>query len=68
MSKIMREVWVVGENKIPDRFGERRVRLYWNNEFGWGSPEEATTFTLEERNTFNLPMNGKWIKATLTIG
>jgi hypothetical protein len=35
---------------------------HWNNDWGWTSKSEATHFTLDERNSLNLPMEGKWKK------
>ena len=37
----------------------------WNNNWGWmvveeGGEEEISMFTEEEKNKFNLPIDGKW--------
>lgn len=35
--------------------------LFWSNSQGWASKHECDEFTEEEKETFNLPMNGEWI-------
>jgi hypothetical protein len=34
--------------------------LYWKNDMGWVSWQDATLFTREERKTLNLPIGGEW--------
>lgn len=36
--------------------------LYWSNDIGWVSKGSADIFTEEERNSLNLPIEGKWVK------
>ena len=36
--------------------------LFWSNDQGWVSIEDATVFTGIEADTFNLPMGGAWIQ------
>ena len=38
--------------------------LYWNNETGWGDWLSATVFTSDERDHFNLPIDGTWRQIT----
>lgn len=33
---------------------------YWNNNMGWVDREDASIFTQDERNNFDLPMYGYW--------
>jgi hypothetical protein len=33
--------------------------LAWNNDLGW-TEDEFDTFSPEERETLNLPINGEW--------
>ena len=35
--------------------------LWWSNTDGW-CDNTRSLFTKDERNTFNLPMGGKWIE------
>ena len=35
--------------------------LFWNNNQGWTSLDDANVFTNNERQQFNLPMGGAWI-------
>lgn len=35
---------------------------FWNNNDGFGSIESATIFSENEKEKFNLPMDGEWIK------
>lgn len=47
--------WVVAQYVGDGRWD------YWSNEYGWGSSEEATRFTEDERNAFFLlPLGGEW--------
>lgn len=47
--------WVVAQRMDDERWD------YWSNEYGWGSLEEATCFTEDERNAiFLLPIDGEW--------
>lgn len=39
--------------------------LFWNNENGYGDKDSATRFTEEEYNSFQLPVEGKWVKKFL---
>jgi hypothetical protein len=37
---------------------------FWNNDLGWTSdPDSATIFTHEEKQKFNLPTGGWWLRA-----
>jgi len=36
--------------------------LYWNNKYGWVNQSEVDIFSEEEKNIFNLPINGYWEK------
>jgi hypothetical protein len=36
--------------------------LYWSNSAGW-TEEEFDTFTIEESETLNLPIDGEWVRA-----
>jgi hypothetical protein len=35
--------------------------LFWNNEDGWGSLSTASIFNQEQRDSFDLPVDGIWI-------
>ena len=35
-------------------------KLYWNNQDGWVSRDNATVFSDEEKRNVNLPMEGNW--------
>ena len=47
-------------HEVDDETGEV---LYWSNEDGWAVRREATEFTVGERMTMNLPMDGEWESA-----
>lgn len=47
--------WLI--RQIQDEDGET---LYWSNENGWGSIDDATLFTSEERSCYSLPQGGEW--------
>jgi hypothetical protein len=34
--------------------------VFWSNKFGWTDYDQATFFTGEERDQFNLPQDGIW--------
>jgi len=34
--------------------------LYWSNIDGWTKKEYSDTFTTEEKNIYNLPLNSIW--------
>ena len=36
------------------------IPLYWNNQWGWVNQSEADLFSEEEKNKFDLPINGYW--------
>ena len=36
--------------------------LYWSNQWGWCDIDEADRFSEDEKNTLNLPLEGKWRK------
>jgi hypothetical protein len=36
-------------------------KAFWNNQEGWVGIESGTIFTEEERNTLNLPCDGRWV-------
>lgn len=36
------------------------IPLYWNNQYGWVNISEAEYFSQDERDIFNLPINGYW--------
>ncbi len=36
--------------------------LYWENGQGWTNLHQADEFTEEERNSLNLPIDGKWME------
>jgi hypothetical protein len=42
----------------PEQYNDEP--LYWNNEDGWVDWLSATVFTPDERDRFNLPMDGAW--------
>jgi hypothetical protein len=35
--------------------------LYWSNEWGWTTMEEADKFTEEQAASLTLPIGGEWI-------
>lgn len=37
-------------------------KLLWSNTDGWVENENFDMFTLEETETLNLPIEGKWIR------
>ena len=51
---------------IREKEGESNL-LYWSNDMGWVAPSGATVFTAQDKMDLNLPMNGEWIKVTITI-
>lgn len=42
--------------------------LWWSNVNGWGDKLSATWFTMHERQTVNLPLNGEWQMTTRSDG
>jgi hypothetical protein len=34
---------------------------FWSNDFGWCDYYDADSFTTEEMNKLNLPINGEWL-------
>ena len=34
---------------------------YWSNEDGWVTRSEATVFSEDDKETFNLPIGGEWV-------
>ncbi len=45
--------------RITNNFNSSE-KLYWNNEYGWTSIEEADVFSQYEFQIFNLPIGGSW--------
>lgn len=41
--------------------------LYWSNTFGWTDAADADTFTEEEQDTLDLPMDGEWLDTAADI-
>lgn len=41
--------------------------LFWSNEYGWVSGQDATIFDGDERRSVNLPMEGRWHLLTKPI-
>ena len=35
--------------------------LYWSNTMGWVDKLNATLFSEKEKNTLNLPIDGRWV-------
>ena len=36
---------------------------FWSNNFGWvENIDDADIFSEEEKNTFNLPIGGRWVR------
>jgi hypothetical protein len=35
--------------------------LYWSNDLGWVLRPSSDTFTTEEKESFNLPLGGRWL-------
>jgi hypothetical protein len=53
--------WVIMCATLDDRDDDNfPMPLFWSNP-GWDCLAIATTFTEKERNTLNLPVDGKWI-------
>jgi hypothetical protein len=42
-------------------------KAFWNNEEGWVGIDSGTIFTEEERNTLNLPCDGRWVPYTAAV-
>lgn len=42
---------------------EKNKNLFWNNENGWGSFDTSDSFSLEEKESLNLPQEGVWVSA-----
>lgn len=38
-----------------------KTRLWWSNDIGWVNLTAATIFTVGQRCTLNLPMEGEWV-------
>ena len=36
--------------------------LWWSNSDGWGSFSTRTNFSSDEKEKFNLPLDGMWIR------
>ena len=53
---------------INDMDDEIWGSLYWSNEWGWTSIEEAEKFTEEEAASFNLPLGGEWAYESAELG
>lgn len=37
------------------------TRLFWSNEFGWTTEDNCDSFDHDEKDNFNLPVDGIWI-------
>lgn len=44
---------------------ENNSEDFWSNDLGWCSRESADIFCEEEKENFNLPINGEWVKDEL---
>lgn len=38
--------------------------LFWNIGWGWNNYSGATIYSIDEKDTLNLPINGVWISVT----
>lgn len=41
--------------------------LFWSNTDGWTDGDDFDTFTAEETEYLNLPMEGEWIRLNLGV-
>ena len=46
---------------IRERDEDTGEPLYWSNSCGWVNREHASGFSLEEVNSLNLPIGGRWV-------
>lgn len=53
---------------VTDMDDETWGNLYWSNEWGWTSIEEAEKFTEEEAASFRLPLGGEWTYESIELG
>jgi len=55
------------QSKFPKSFVIQNHRsdeeLFWSNKLGWVNRTDATVFTLKEKMSFNLPIDGSWENA-----
>jgi len=49
---------IMSQNEMDDSTWSA---LYWSNEWGWTTIEEADKFTEEEAATLTLPIGGEWV-------
>lgn len=49
-----------GEEESDDNYG-----LFWSNEDGWGDFKSCDTFTAEEVEKYDLPMEGEWVRVSV---
>jgi hypothetical protein len=50
--------WII--QKI-EKVSKYQKKLYWSNEWGWTTKRFADKFSDKEKNTLNLPLEGKWV-------
>ena len=48
---------IMSQNEMDD---DTWSALYWSNEWGWTTIEEADKFTEEEAASLTLPLGGAW--------
>jgi hypothetical protein len=47
--------------KIKNKTAQRKGKpLYWSEDVGWTWKEMSDTFTEDEKQSVNLPMNSEW--------
>lgn len=46
--------------RSKSEFDDDNIPLYWNNQYGWVNISEAEYFSQDEKDIFNLPINGYW--------
>ena len=49
---------IMSQNEMDD---DTWSALYWSNEWGWTTIEEADKFTEEEAAALTLPIGGEWV-------
>jgi hypothetical protein len=51
----------------PDRHVVGDDYLYWRNDQGWIELSSADVYTEDEKNKYNLPIDGEWVQLPASL-